>query len=76
MIELHGALQERLEAIEKQLEKLDAIEKRLADLTDLLRGLPEIQAAVLLRMTEELEEARLSGRKTSDLWVIAPPEKR
>lgn len=58
------------------LAELHELRKGVAALTDLLRRLPEIQAAVFFQFEEEKNEAAMQGRKTSDTWVIAPPEKR
>ena len=58
------------------LAELRELRKEVAALTDLLRRLPEIQAAVFFQMEEEKNEAAMQGRKTSDTWAIAPPEKR
>lgn len=58
------------------LAELHELRKEVAALTDLLRRLPEIQAAVFFQFEEEKNEAAMQGRKTSDTWVIAPPEKR
>ena len=58
------------------LAELRELRKEVAALTDLLRRLPEIQAAVFFQFEEEKNEAAMQGRKTSDTWVIAPPEKR
>ena len=58
------------------LNELRELRKEVAALTDLLRRLPEIQAAVFFQFEEEKNGAAMHGRKTSDTWVIAPPEKR
>lgn len=55
---------------------LHDVNQRLERIEDLLKRLPEIQAAVFLQMLEEAEAARLQGRKIADLWVIAPPDQR
>ncbi len=55
---------------------LQEVNQRLERIEDLLKRLPEIQAAVFLQMLEEAEAARLQGRKIADLWVIAPPDQR
>lgn len=55
---------------------LQEVNRRLERIEDLLKRLPEIQAAVFLQMLEEAETARLQGRKIADLWVIAPPDQR
>lgn len=57
-------------------EKLTEIEKKLAAIESLLQRLPEIQAAVMIQMWEEYQEAQLTGRKASDSWVICPPDQR
>ena len=58
------------------LAELRELRKEVAALTDLLRRLPEIQAAVFFQFEEEKNEAAMQGRKPRDTWVIAPPEKR
>lgn len=58
------------------LNELRELRKEVAALTDLLRRLPEIQAAVFFQFEEEKNEAAMQGRKPRDTWVIAPPEKR
>ncbi|MCD8142016.1 MAG: hypothetical protein LUD83_01835 [Clostridiales bacterium] len=55
---------------------LTEIKERLAAIEALLQRLPEVQAAVFIQMQEEYEAARLQGRKSSDLWTIAPPNSR
>lgn len=59
-----------------KLDDLTEIKEKLAAIESLLQRLPEIQAAVFLKMKEEYEAARLEGKKSSDLWVIAPPNER
>ena len=59
-----------------EIEMLAAIEKRLAAIESLLQRLPEIQAATFIQMQEEYQAARMQGKKSSDLWVIAPPTSR
>lgn len=51
------------------LKKLEAIES-------LLRQLPEIMAATYIQMDEEYQIAKMQGKKSSDLWIIAPPHLR
>ncbi|MCD8086927.1 MAG: hypothetical protein LUF28_11590 [Clostridiales bacterium] len=55
---------------------LTEIKERLAAIEALLQRLPEVQAVVFIQMQEEYEAARLQGRKSSDLWTIAPPNAR
>ena len=55
---------------------LQRIEALLVEIKDMLKKLPEIQAAVYLQMAEEAAEARLRGQKTTDIWTIAPPTER
>lgn len=59
-----------------ELEMLAEIKEKLAAIESLIQRLPEIQAAVLLRMQEEYNAAKMEGKKSSDLWVISPPELR
>ena len=59
-----------------EIEMLAAIEKRLAAIESLLQRLPEMQAAMFIQMNEEYQAAKLEGKKSSDLWVIAPPDLR
>lgn len=54
----------------------EEINKRLAAIESLLQRLPEIQAAVFIKMHEEYEGARLVGKKCDDLWEIAAPNQR
>lgn len=75
MEELTGELLEA-KTDEELLNRLDAIQKQLAALADLLRRLPEIQAAVLLTMKEEQRKAAFMGIGPEDLWVIPPPDQR
>lgn len=58
------------------MDDLTEIKEKLAAIESLLQRLPEIQAAVFLKMKEEYEAAKLEGKKSSDLWVIAPPNER
>lgn len=55
--------------LKKILKKQEAIEATL-------RQLPEVLAATYLLMREELEAARLAGRKASDLWAVRGRERR
>mgnify|MGYP005775103525 FL=1 len=50
-----------------KLDDLTEIKEKLAAIESLLQRLPEIQAAVFLKMKEEYEAARLEGKKSSDL---------
>lgn len=52
------------------------IKEKLAAIESLLQRLPEIQAAVFFQLLDEYELAKLQGRKASDIWIIAPPDKR
>lgn len=52
------------------------LDKRLATIEQLLRKLPEMQAAVLFQMLDEYQAARMAGQKASDIWEIASPEQR
>lgn len=58
------------------IDELTEIKESLASIESLLQRLPEIQAAVLIQMSEEYQAAKLQGKKSSDLWVIAPPNLR
>ena len=58
------------------MDELKEIKEKLAAIESLLQRLPEIQAAVLIQMYEEYQAAKLQGKKSSDLWVIAPPNLR
>ena len=55
---------------------LSEILEKLAAIESTLQRLPETQAAVFIQMYEEYQTARLQGLKSSDLWVIAPPNSR
>lgn len=59
-----------------ELGMLIEINEKLAAIESLLQRLPEIQAAVFIQMQEEYLTARMQGKKSSDLWVIAPPNSR
>lgn len=56
--------------------ELSEIKGKLAAIESLLQRLPEIQAAVFIQMNEEYQAVRMEGRKSSDLWAIAPPDSR
>lgn len=58
------------------MDELTEIKEKLAAIESLLQRLPELQAAVFIQMQEEYQAARLAGRKSSDIWVIAPPSER
>ena len=58
------------------MDDLTEIKEKLAAIESLLQRLPEIQTAVFLKMKEEYEAAKLEGKKSPDLWVIAPPNER
>ena len=58
------------------LMELRGLRKEVAALTEVLRRLPETQAAIFFQMEEEKNRAAMQGRKPSDIWAIAPPEKR
>lgn len=58
------------------MDDLTEIKEKLAAIESLLQRLPEIQAAVFIQMNEEYRAAQLKGRKSSDLWTIAPPNLR
>lgn len=55
---------------------LQGIENRLATIESLLQRLPEIQAAVFIRMMEEYDTAKLQGKSCDDLWDIPIPGER
>ena len=55
---------------------MSEIKKRLAAIESLLQRLPEMQAAMFIQMNEEYQAAKLEGKKSSDLWGIAPPDLR
>ena len=56
--------------------KLHRICEELAAIKALLQQLPETQAAVFIQMNEEYQKARMQGKKSSDIWTIAPPNSR
>ena len=58
------------------MDDLTEIKEKLAAIESLLQRLPEIQAATFIQMQEEYQTARMQGKKSSDLWVIAPPNLR
>lgn len=58
------------------MDELYEIKKRLEAIESLLQRLPEIQAAVFLKMNEEYHAARMQGKKASDLWEVIPPNLR
>lgn len=49
---------------------LHDIEKRLARIETLLTELPQVMAATMLLMKQEVDEANLQGKKASDLYEI------
>lgn len=55
---------------------MKGIDKSLQELVGLLRNYPEIQVAVAARMQEEYQDARAQGKRSSDIWEIAPPSQR
>lgn len=59
-----------------ELGLLVEINEKLTDIESLLQRLPEIQAAVFIQMQEECQAAKMQGKKSSDLWVIPPPNSR
>ena len=65
-----------MDNLESVLHDLSEIKKTLEAIESLLRRLPEIQAAVLIQLDEEYQFARMQGKKSSDLWVIPPPNSR
>jgi len=58
------------------MDDLTEIKEKLATIESLLQRLPEIQAAVFIQMNEEYQAALMAGKKSSDLWTIAPPNSR
>lgn len=58
------------------MDKLTEIKEKLTAIESLLQRLPEIQAAVFIKMYEEYQAAQFQGRNSSDLWTIAPPNLR
>ena len=58
------------------VDDLTEIKEKLAAIESLLQRLPEMQAAMFIQMNEEYQAAKLEGKKSSDLWVIAPPDLR
>ena len=58
------------------MNQMEAILNELSAIRALLQQLPELQAAVLLQMSEEYRAAQLEGKRVSDLWIIAPPRSR
>ena len=62
--------------MEELLETLKAVDKKLAAIESLLQRLPEIHSAVFLQMQEELRAAQLLGRKSTDIFTVAPPHVR
>lgn len=58
------------------MDDLTEIKEKLAAIESILQRLPEIQAAVFIQMYEEFQSAQMQGRKSKDLWVIAPPNLR
>ena len=62
--------------IQAQVNELAAIKAKLAAIELLLQRLPEIQAAVFIKMYEEYQGGRLRGKTCDEMWTIAPPEIR
>lgn len=58
------------------MDDLTEIKQTLEEIKSLLQRLPEIQAAVFIQMNEEYRAAQMAGKKSSDLWTIAPPNSR
>ena len=57
-------------------DELIEIKERLAAIESLLQRLPEIQAAVFLKMLDEYQYAKLTGKKAADLWEVPSPPAR
>ena len=57
-------------------EELQEIKEKLVAIERLLQRLPEIQAAVFLRMLDEYQSARVIGKKARDLWEVPSPPAR
>lgn len=52
------------------------IKEKLAAIESLLQRLPEIQTAVFLKMLDEYQSAKLSGKRAADLWEVPNPQAR
>lgn len=55
---------------------MEEIKEKLAAIESLLQHLPEIQAAIFIRMWDEYQKAKMELRDPADLWEIAPPNQR
>lgn len=56
--------------------ELQLINEKLAAIESLLQRLPEIQTAVFLKMLDEYQVAKLTGKGASDLWEVPSPPAR
>ncbi len=57
-------------------DEIREIKEKLAAIESLLQRLPEIQAAVFLKMLEEYQYAKLLGKRAEDLWDVPNPQAR
>lgn len=58
------------------MNELKEIKEKLTAIESLLQRLPEIQAVALMQMYDEYQDAKLQGKKASDIWTIPPPNLR
>lgn len=58
------------------MDELAEIKEKLTAIESLLQRLPEIQATVFFQMYDEYQSAKFQGKKSSDIWTIAPPNLR
>lgn len=65
-----------LEGGEYVPDDLQEVKEKLAAIESLLQRLPEIQAAVFLKMLDEYQSAKLIGKTASDLWEVPSPPAR
>lgn len=52
--------------------EMKEINKKLDRIAALLEEMPQVMAATMLLMKQEVDEASLRGRKASDLFEISP----
>jgi len=58
------------------MEDLAEIKKELEAIRHTIQQLPEINAVTFFKFYEEYTNAKLIGRKVSDLWEIIPPNQQ
>lgn len=64
------------QAADRLCSALAKLEKRLDAIENVIKRMPEVQAAVFFQAYEEYQAAELQGKRVSDIWDIAPPNLR